>query len=476
MPYAAQIGFKRAYLQHENQCRMTASGCACARALAGSPRPGDLRVFQGSFFCDSANRFARQIRLKGKAPVASRIACVQNGYRSLAHAPIRYSGQLMGTIHFADTRPDRFAPETINYVESIAPLVGEAIYRFRVEESLQESESRFRSLFELHTEVKFLIDPESRRIVDANPAAASFYGYDRDHLCSLRLDDLTAVPEPAAEAHVRRLTAGKGEFLTVPHRLASGEIRTMELHASPISLGRQRVLYSILHDVTERKRLEQEVVDISERERQRVGQDLHDSVGGKLSGVALIAKALAQRLEAAGLKDADLAEEVVRCLNECVAQTRSIARGLCPVELSVSGLASALTELALEQERLSGVKCRFQTDPGLQIQSSFVASHLFRLAQEGVSNALRHGHPSEVAIRLVRRGPNICLEVQDNGTGFRTRQPERNGMGLRSMRYRADVIGAQFSISTGNGGGTTVSCQIPARDLPDNQMELWQQR
>jgi len=217
----------------------------------------------------------------------------------------------------------------------------------------------------------------------------------------------------------------------------------MELHASPISIGRQRVLYSILHDVTERKRLEQEVVDISERERQRVGQDLHDSIGGKLTGVALIAKALAQRLQAAGLKDAELAEEVVHCLSSCIAQTRSIARGLCPVELSVSGLASALTELALEQERLSGVKCRFETEPGLQIQSSFVASHLFRLAQEAVSNALRHAHPTRVTIRLVRRGSNICLEIQDDGSGFKPRQSQGSGMGLRSMRYRADVIGAQ---------------------------------
>ena len=443
--------------------------------MAGSPRPGDLRVFQGSFFCDSALRFARQIERKGKGQAASRIACVQTGYRSLAHAPIRYSGQLIGTIHFADSRPDRFPPEIINYIESIAPLVGEAIHRFQVEESLQESENRFRSLFELHTEVKLLIDPESRRLIDANPAAAAFYGFDRERLCSLRLDDLTALPPPAAENHVQRLASGKGEFLTVPHRLASGEIRAMEMHASPISIGRQRVLYSILHDVTERKRLEQEVLDISERERQRVGQDLHDSVGGKLTGVALIAKALAQRLQAAGLQDAELAEEVVHCLNGCIAQTRSIARGLCPVELSVSGLASALTELALEQERLSGVKCRFETEPGLQIQSSFVASHLFRLAQEAVSNALRHAHPTRVAIRLVRRGSNICLEIQDDGTGFKPRQSQGSGMGLRSMRYRADVIGAQLALTPGTGKGTIVSCLVPARDLPDSQMELWRQ-
>jgi hypothetical protein len=124
---------------------------------------------------------------------------------------------------------------------------------------------------------------------------------------------------------------------------------------------------------------------------------------------------------------------------------------------------------------LTGVKCRFQAEPGLQIQSSFVASHLFRMAQEAVSNGLRHGAPTEVAIRLVRRGPNICLEIQDNGKGFKGRQSQRAGLGLRSMRYRADVIGAQLSITPGHGGGTIVSCLVPARDLPDNQMELWQQ-
>jgi len=475
MPYAAQIGFNRPFLQRENNCKTTASGCACARALAGSPRAGDLRVFQGSFFCDSALRFARQIARRGRRNTASPIACVQAGYLSLAHAPIRYSGRLIGTIHFADSRPNRFPAAIINYIESIAPLVGEAIHRFRVEESLHESEARFRSLFESHAGVKLLIDPETRCVVDANPAAAAFYGYDRAYLCSLRLDDLTALPAPSAEAHVRKLSSGNGDFLIVPHRLASGEIRTMEMLVSPVTIGRQRVLYSILHDVTERKRLEQEVVDISERERQRVGQDLHDSVGGKLTGVALIAKALAQRLEAKGLKDAELAEEVVLCLNECIAQTRSIARGLCPVELSVSGLSSALVELALEQGKLSGIECRFEAEPGLQIQSSFVASHLFHLAQEALSNALRHAHPTRVRIRLARRGSNICLEINDNGSGFNARRPQQSGMGLRSMRYRAEVIGAQFSIASNPGGGTIVSCLIPARDLSNNQMELWQQ-
>ncbi len=474
MPYAAQIGFHRSYLKHENTCHTSASTCACARVLAGNPRPGDMRVFQGSFLCASALRFARQIKLKGKSPAASCIACVQAGYRSLAHTPIRFRGRVIGTIHLADVRPDRFPPEIINFIESIAPLVGEAIHRFQVEKSLQDSENRFRSLFELHTEVKLLIDLESRRLIDANPAAAAFYGYDRAHLCRLRLDDLAALPTPTAETQVRRLAAGKGEFLTVPHRLASGEIRTMEFHASLVNLGRQKVLYSILHDVTDRKRLEQEVLDISERERQRVGQDLHDSVGGKLTGVALIAKALAQRLRDAGLQNAELAEEVVQCLNECISQTRAIARGLCPVELSVSGLTSALTELAREQERLSGIKCRFETEPGLQVQSAFVGSHLFRLAQEALSNALRHAQPTQVVIRLVRRGSDMCLEIQDNGTGIKTRPPPRVGMGLQSMRYRADVIGAQFAIDAVPGGGTAVSCLVPARNLPHNQMELWQ--
>jgi PAS domain S-box-containing protein len=475
MPYAAQIGFSRPFLRRENNCKTTASGCACARALAGSPRAGDLRIFQGSFFCDSALRFARQISRRGGRKSASPIACVQAGYRSLAHAPIRYNGRLIGTIHFADSRPNRFPASIINYIESIAPLVGEAIHRFRVEESLHESETRFRSLFESHAGIKLLVDPETRCLVDANPAAAAFYGYDRAHLCSLRLDDLTAFPASEAEAHVRKLSTGHGELLIVPHRLASGEIRTMELQVSPVSIGRQRVLYCILHDVTERKRLEQEVVEISERERQHVGQDLHDSVGGKLTGVALIAKALAQSLQAKGLKDAELAEEVVQCLNECIAQTRSIARGLCPVELSVSGLTSALVELALEQEKLSGIECRFEAEPGLQIHGSFVASHLFRLAQEALSNALRHARPTRVQIRLARRGSNICLEINDNGGGFNARRPHRSGIGLRSMRYRAEVIGAQFSIVSNPGGGTVVSCLMPARDLPDNQMELWQQ-
>ena len=211
----------------------------------------------------------------------------------------------------------------------------------------------------------------------------------------------------------------------------------------------------------EHKLLEKQVLDIMEGERQRVGRDLHDSLGGKLTGVALMGKALAQRLAVQTPADAELAEEIVGCLNESIAQTRSIARGLCPVDLSVTGLTSALAELAAETQRHSGVSCRFHADGDLQVRDSFAASHLFRIAQEAVANAIRHGRPRHIAIRLGETDEQLGLEISDDGAGLPANAETTAGLGLRTMMYRSDLIGAALSIKAGEAGGTTVTCLLP---------------
>jgi two-component system CheB/CheR fusion protein len=221
------------------------------------------------------------------------------------------------------------------------------------------------------------------------------------------------------------------------------------------------LLFSIIHDITERKLLEKQVLEISEQERQRVGQDLHDSLGGKLTGAALIAKALAQRLAALSLPEASLTEELVQVINQSIGDTRSIARGLCPVDLSVGGLTGGLTELAADTQRRAGVSCRFQHDERVQIPDMYVALNLFQIAREAVTNAVRHGRPRHVTIRLGRTGDEVCLEVRDDGTGLRPNLLKTKGLGLGTMKYRADAIGGHFAIGSLTNG-TLVTCTLPA--------------
>ena len=222
----------------------------------------------------------------------------------------------------------------------------------------------------------------------------------------------------------------------------------------------------------EQRQLEKQVLDIMEAERQRVGRDLHDSLGAKLAGVALMSQALSQRLTENSPADAELAQEVVGCVSECISQTRSISRGLCPVELSYTGLVSGLLELAAETQRRSNLLCRLHADDHLALADFFATAHLFRIAQEAVANAVRHGQPRQITITLGARGEHLCLEIRDDGKGFGAQTPASPGLGLRTMNYRAGHIGGVLTVRAGEAGGTVVTCLLPLvrlRDQPERQ-------
>jgi two-component system, LuxR family, sensor kinase FixL len=309
------------------------------------------------------------------------------------------------------------------------------------------------------------VDPVTGLIVDANPAAAAFYGYPRDRLRAMKISELSLAPAGHAGPARRRPAGGEPAVEISLHRLANGEDRAVEVHSSTVPVRGQRLLVSIVHDVTERKRLEKQVLDISERERQHLGQDLHDSLGGKLAGAALMSKALSQTLRAKSAQEAVLAEEIVGCINESIVQARSIARGLCQVDFTVSGLTGGLAEFASETRKRFGISCWFRADDQLQISDVSVATHLFRIVQEAVTNAIRHGRAGEVLISLTRAGKHFALEVRDDGVGLPSDPKASQGLGLRTMKHRAGVIGAQLTVGPGAGGGTVVSCLLPAASV-----------
>lgn len=213
--------------------------------------------------------------------------------------------------------------------------------------------------------------------------------------------------------------------------------------------------------VAERKLLEKQILDIGETERQRIGQDLHESVGGLLTGAALLSKALARRLENKEIAEASAAEEVVGRINDAISRTRAISRGLCPLGIGATGLVAELAEFAAETTKRSGLSCHFQADDGFLIRDQSVASHLYRIGQEAVNNAIRHSEARHLRIRLARTGEQLLLEVRDDGKGLPVHRPTDKGMGLRTMKYRAEVIGGQLGVESSEGRGTVVSCLVP---------------
>lgn len=461
LPYAAQVGFSREFLSRENNLCLSPTGCECMRALAAQVQPKVPAPLSqpSSYFCNQVSQYAQAAGSSRKE--RQRLACIAAGYESLAHAALRYQNQIVGTVHLADPSPGKFPAETVGFLESVSPLLAEAIHRFKLEESLHESEERFRSMFERHAAVMLLLDPDRGSIIEANPAAAAFYGYSQAALRRMNISDLNILPRATVARRRREAVREKTKFFTSPHRLASGEIRTVEVHSSPIEVKGKTLLFSIIQDITDRKLLEKEVLDVSERERQRVGRDLHDSLGSKLTGIALISKALARKLAISSHPDAGLADEVVRSINEATAQTRSLARGLCPAEFGSHGLAEALSGLARETQRCAGTICHLRLGSPVPLLDPFVATHLFRIAQEAVGNSVKHAAARNIWIALRRGKHELSLQIRDDGLGLPPDAAARNGLGLRTMKYRAAIMGGELSVTRGPAGGTIVCCRLP---------------
>jgi len=217
-------------------------------------------------------------------------------------------------------------------------------------------------------------------------------------------------------------------------------------------------------DVTHRERLEREVLDISEREQRRIGQDLHDGVCQHLTGIALLCRSHEQKLEATAPGEAPDAARITSLLNEGIEQTRSVTHGLHPVEGEPSGLMAALQELADGVHATGQVACQFACPAPVLIADQLAATHLYRIAQEAVQNAIRHAQPTSVIIQLAADDGAITLTITDDGRGLPPRRLRR-GLGLEIMRYRANTLGAQFTIGRGSERGTVVSCVIPRQAL-----------
>ncbi len=215
----------------------------------------------------------------------------------------------------------------------------------------------------------------------------------------------------------------------------------------------------ITSDITERKRLEKEVLEIAEFERERIGRDLHDGLGQSLTGTALLSKGLQQQL-AAVPEQAEQALRISALIDETIGTTRMLANGLFPAALEQSGLQGALDELVVGVERTYGVECRVRLAVGAAPDERSKATNLFRIIQEAVNNALRHGKPRRITICLVRRNGDRTLVVRDDGAGFPVTATPVKGMGLRSMRYRAGVLGGTIELRSRPGKGVTVICRF----------------
>ena len=218
---------------------------------------------------------------------------------------------------------------------------------------------------------------------------------------------------------------------------------------------------SIRTDVSWRKRLEREILEAGERERRRIGRDLHDNLGQRLTALELGAQGLIGTVSGLSAEAGQTLRHLAQQLREAVAQTRRLSHGLSPVSLESGGLLHALLELAEGTLALTRVECQFVSSKVEAFPDSATASHLYRIAQEAVANALKHGHPRRIVISLTRRRDRVLLEVSDDGRGFDASSACGTGLGLGVMRYRAGLFGGALQVKSSPGKGTRVVCSVP---------------
>jgi hypothetical protein len=261
---------------------------------------------------------------------------------------------------------------------------------------------------------------------------------------------------------MRVLVTGTGVRQEIS-RTVNDEKQIYDLTVDPIHGpdGRITGITGAAMDVTERKRLEEQILQISEMEQRRIGQDLHDGICQHLAGIEFMSQSLAENLEKKSKAQSEQAAQIAAHVRDVIGQTRSLARGLSPFILEAEGCVSALRELAAHTQKMFNIKCSFDTDGNAPVPDLSVATNLYRIAQEAVTNAIKHGKASNVQISLTNTNEKTLLSVSDNGVGIRSPFPGGTGMGMRTMQYRAGMIGATLLVQASGQGGTRILCFLP---------------
>jgi PAS domain S-box-containing protein len=350
---------------------------------------------------------------------------------------------------------------------------------------LQASERRLRAILNAAADAIITID-KAGIINGINPATERMFGYRQDELVGQNINLLMSPPysdepegnitryletgEPNIMASGREVTARRKDGVTFPIDLALSEVEQLGL------------FIGMIRDISERKELQRRVLEIAAEEQRRIGLELHDGTGQTLTGLSLFAGTMldvlniAERNESRGMvrwvfNDAEYQRlcaataRLAKGLGEANRHVHQLSHGIMPVQIDAEGLRSALEELAVSTNVQENMTCCFECSGSVAVKNNTTAMHLYRIAQEALNNAVRHGQADQIQILLLQIDDQVILEVADNGVGIdrsgRGRNgPAHGGMGLRIMDYRAGMIGGVLDVERNKTGGTTVRCAV----------------
>ena len=398
------------------------------------------------------------------------------GLRYVAAFPLRLAGKVVGAFQVYASRVEFFSETELALLTQVSDDISFALNamsefeaRQQAEAELKRSEQNLSNFFD-QAPIGLVWLSASGTILRANRAQLDLLGYYAEEYLGHAFTEFSAELSQGQEL-LERLAVGETvRNMPMTRRCKDGTVRHVLVDANTFwSDGEFQYSSIFLRDITDRVQLEREILQVGEREYRRIAQDLHDGLGQLLAGTAYLAGSLRHELTTQGLSGVDLVERIQEVIKEAISVTRSLARGLHPVEPEPNGLIVALQGLATRTRNLFGVSCRFSCPRPVLIKENSAATHLFRIAQEAVTNAIKHAQAKRVNIRLAETPTGVQLSVRDNGHGMPVRPRKTPGVGLRIMRYRAGMIGGTLTLRTVPGNGTAVVCtvQIPTLIKPE---------
>ena len=299
-------------------------------------------------------------------------------------------------------------------------------------------------------------------IISWNLGAERIYGYSEAE--AIKMNISRTIPDHKKDeitALTKKLLKGKSiEFFETQRLAKNNRILDISLTATLLKdeKGDPFAITTTERDITERRHLEKEILDITEREREQIGQEMHDSMGQVLTGIAVKCKGLALKLKGNSSEQMKDALIISKLANEAIGITRDLAKMLYPVDLQTGGLVSALKTLASNTETTMGVTCRFRHGKSVSVKNLVEAKQIYRIVQEAITNAVRHGKAKNIGINLHLTNKGTVLSIENDGMDFPKLPLNGEGFGLKIMQYRADLIGSSLEIRKAEKGGTIVTC------------------
>jgi two-component system CheB/CheR fusion protein len=343
-------------------------------------------------------------------------------------------------------------------------LMYDVTERQRAQEALRDREESLRSILETAVDAIITIDTAGR-ILSFNPAAERMFGYSASEVGGRYIRLL--MPAPYREEHdgylARYLETGEARIIGVGREVVGlrkdGTTFPMELTVSEV---RHRGRFTgIIRDISERKALERSLADRAVEERAHVARELHDEIGGLVTGMAMLAQTLHTQLVKEGSPLAARARDLVETIVDSQEKVRALSAGLMPLEAVPEGLMAGLRGLSEQCAKAHGIRCRFVCVPPVRVHDLTVAAHLYRIAQEAVNNAVRHGEPQEIVVTLSQDQDSLKLIVADDGRGLGQGARDNAGLGFQTMRQRAHLLHGELEVQPREPRGTVVTCRVP---------------